>query len=229
MYYYSWSPGGLSEGSKAGIAVGIIVILSAGILAAFICIRKRRKQRLSDTGNGVPGEMRDLGTSSNTLGRVATKNNTTETEEPIGGNARSKVRKLTSARERPLRERYDAPEREVQVEPDLESESRLATPQHEIHQPNPFAMDETENSSRNKYRMEDFDMLGAKFTTSPRTGPGGGVADANEEQLRLKALRSRIERIREEKDRLERIQELENMERQTKKEIMEAQRRAGTG
>lgn len=227
-YYKSWPSGGLSEGSKAGIAIGIIVILSAGILAAFLCIRKRRRKRLGGRRNGLPRGTRVLGTSINTLRGVPTKNSMTETEEQIGGNASAKIRKSTSVREQPSRERYKAPAREVQMEPDLESESPLATPQREIHQPNSFAMGENENSSRNKYRMEDFDMLGSKFTTSPRTEPGG-VTDANEEQLRLKALKSRIERIREEKDRLERIQELENMERETKKEIMEAQRRAGTG
>lgn len=49
--------------------------------------------------------------------------------------------------------------------------------------------------------------------------------DNEEEERKLKILRDRIDRIREEKERLERIQELKDLEEQTKREILEAQRR----
>jgi hypothetical protein len=48
-----------------------------------------------------------------------------------------------------------------------------------------------------------------------------------EEEQKLKVLRERIERVRAEKARLKRVQELEDIQAQTKREIMEVQRRVG--
>jgi TolA-binding protein len=52
--------------------------------------------------------------------------------------------------------------------------------------------------------------------------------DEKEEQ-KLQILRDRMERIRGEKERLKKIQELEVLEEQTKKEILNMQKRAGGG
>jgi hypothetical protein len=51
-------------------------------------------------------------------------------------------------------------------------------------------------------------------------------SNAAEEQ-KLSALQERIERIREDRERLEKIQELRDLEEQTKREILEQQKRTG--
>jgi hypothetical protein len=52
----------------------------------------------------------------------------------------------------------------------------------------------------------------------------GSVTESSEEE-KLQVLQERIERIREEKSRLERIQELKELEEQTKRAILEQQKK----
>jgi hypothetical protein len=192
--YINLSTGHLTESQRAGIISGIIFLFAGIIAVTFLCARYQRRRQVAVRKKDSGTDIPGLDTSSSEPG--------------------------TGVEDGDLEmDNYNA---QSNIVPSVGHETAAS---NDVAPPSSYEIAEIEdvdNSSRNKYRAEDFDLAKTRL---PIAGPSSG--DGAEDARNLALLRHRIDRIREERDRLERIQELRRLEEQTAKQIIEAQRRAG--
>ncbi|CZR50987.1 uncharacterized protein PAC_00862 [Phialocephala subalpina] len=211
------NPTGLSAGANAGIAIGVIVLFFLALLAFWrLRLMRRRTNESKEEFNLSPPKPNtyEFLTSASTH-EMITKHNIPEMD-------------------------VDEEQRGVLVYKSPEAD-RVAV--HELHQGDertitPFAPID----SRDEHEFQLDQELETSIAQSP--APGQPPSPANpftadnentleaeppiideEEERKLNILRDRIDRIREEKERLERIQHLKDLEGQTKREILDAQRK----
>jgi hypothetical protein len=210
---------GLSGSAKIGISIGIVVFSIIIILFGFYCFRRRVKISGGKLGEKpLRPNTHELTTTANTH-ELSTKHNMPEMDEQNSGRLRPVV---------------VAVERRGQLSSnELHPASHITLLGSNEIPPSP---QELENSAGTS--MSARQPLSTVSKTRPITTASGsetepprledGAIDEKEEQ-KLQILRDRMERIRAEKERLKKIQELEELEEQTKKEILNVQKRAGGG
>ena len=213
---------GLSSGAKAGISIAIVVFFVALLLTIFFYFRRRGKRAEAEVAEFQEKPLKpnthELTTTANTH-ELLTKHNLPEMNEQESGKL-AFVPLGFAARESQVHE-LDPNSRITSLSSDdvFPSPQELATPQLS-----------RKPVSRIVHNTESNAASSANFPAAEADKAGIERAAENEnEEQKLKLLKDRIERIREEKLRLSRIQELESLEDQTKREILESQNRASGG
>jgi hypothetical protein len=224
----SQSKGEPSSGAKAGIAIGVVILVLGLIIAAFFYFR-RRKQRQDGGGSGYHDpkpNTHEMLTNSNRH-ELITNANVHEMEQKHQGVLRVREDALAEQETAggPGVQDYaghvKAASRSPEAEPyELHPDSRILQPLEDLH-PSVF---ELQNSAQEANSSPPL----AAESSSPAQDRQERVPTAVEEE-KLRILQERMERIREEKERLEKIQELKELEEKTKGEILEASKRGGGG
>ncbi|KAH8685563.1 hypothetical protein BGZ60DRAFT_395463 [Tricladium varicosporioides] len=212
---------GLSGGAKAGIAIGVIAVVAIICGIAFFIWRRRKAglaAKTSGNQDGLPG-MAEMGTPANvheigaTRGQSVKKSGVVMPPE-LGGDDQSKKPESTMP-----------PELGVTAEitvSELPAES--AIPREGISTP-------TQKTDSNLPPAEivfgQFAKPGADETASRVSGSSDNAAGSSQ---KLDYLKEKMDKIRAEKERLQKLQELDELEAAVQKEIMDEQRKTlGSG
>jgi hypothetical protein len=213
------SSSGLPGGAKTGIPIGIVVFSIIIILFGFYWFRRRVKITGGQLGEKLlRPNTHELITTANTH-ELSTKHNMPEMDGRNSGRLKPAVVAVERRRQLSSNE--------------LDPTSHITSlSSNEI----PLSPQELENSAG----MSMSARQPASVVSKPRSITTVPVAETElsrleeaaideKEEQKLQILRDRMERIRGEKERLKKIQELEVLEEQTKKEILNMQKRAGGG
>jgi hypothetical protein len=221
----STSSSRISTGAKAGIAVGIVALFILIVLITFFYFRRRGK-----IINGTSGEKplkpnaHELITTANTH-EMSTKHNVPEMDEQNSGKPNLTVAATESRGQQETLHELD-PASHITS---LTSHEQLPSPQEfENSAAKSLAGLTTSAGKRVSETTDSRSTASVPVVEAELAGLEKAVINEKEEQ-RLQILKDRIERIRAEKERLTRIQELEALEEETKREILDAQRRVDGG
>lgn len=216
-------PASLSPGAKAGIAIAIVFFCLAIMLVVFVYFR-RRARRTSEPLLEKPlrPNTHELITAAN-IHEMITKHNIPE----IGGGSKPESGVVAI-------EGRDQKEAIRQMNPashvaSLQSNELPLSPQELEHS---ACQSLVGISSPAAIRISNTTETKSETNTPAVGSELAGLeeaADIEKEEQKLNVLRKRMERIRAEKERLTRIQELQTLEEQTKREILDAQKRVGSG
>ncbi|RDW88870.1 hypothetical protein BP6252_00902 [Coleophoma cylindrospora] len=226
---------GLSKGAIAGIAIGVAVSILIFALALLIVLRRRRRggRAATDSGKPIKPSTHELNTSA-TIHEGITKDNTYEmgdkTEPGIAvfpelqGNQEDNTQWMKESGVEEPRE-LDPKSRITE----LGIDNHLSSYELEAHHWSPGddiiteARDESVRAPSSYGSDQSLppkvqSTVSTDFATSSSAPPGS--LDLDDDDTQLSILKHRMERIREEKYRLEKIQELKELEEQTKAEIL---------
>ncbi|KAF8863424.1 hypothetical protein BDZ45DRAFT_120925 [Acephala macrosclerotiorum] len=225
--------GGLSPGAKIGIAVGVTVVFLLALLT-FWWMLVRRKKRNRTLKNGKQDGIllprpntHEVMTLANTH-EMSTKHNVLEmdghTSKKFVRGGKANVDVLTHML--PLGyKRGQAAIGGLSASHDIDSSGLNAESQQGMENVSPDRPEILAPFSPRDDPTRNHNTLMPHEDVEIERGAHESDRGHEEEERKLKVLRDRIDRIREEKERLERIQELKDLEEQTKREILEAQRR----
>jgi hypothetical protein len=207
------SSSGLFTGAKAGIAIGIVVFFIAIVLIFFYFRKRGKAARVLSEENA---NRHELVTDANRH-EMITKHNIPEMSEQNSG-------KLTPRVSTGPAYELDPTSRITS----LNSDDMLPSPQ-ELHSSTIQAQHLLSPPATTAHYVSETTIPSSKAPANASVEEQGVAATTSneEEEQKLKVLRERIERVRAEKARLKRVQELEDIQAQTKREIMEVQRRVG--
>lgn len=124
------------------------------------------------------------------------------------------------------------PERFVAELPSKQDDltASLASPEHgDTHQATQGIEMPTATSSATPHRTSGWVPPALASNESIEISPRASPSQEKRDEGKLGILRDRIDKIRQEKEILERIQELKDLEKQTKREILEEQRKRTGG
>jgi hypothetical protein len=196
--------------------VAIFILI---VFIAFFYFRQRGKIINQASGEKpLKPDTHELITTANTH-KMSTKHNVPEMDEQNSGEPNPAVAAIES---RGQRETLHKPDPASHIT-SLTSHEQLPSPQ------------ELENSAaQSLVGVSTSAGKRVSETTDPRSTASVPVVETElagleKEQERLQILKDRIERIRAEKERLTRIQELEALEEETKRDILDTQRRVYGG
>jgi hypothetical protein len=217
---------GLSGGAKAGIAVAIVVLFIAILLIAFLYFRRRGKRSQAEaqaiSEKPLKPNTHELTTTANTH-EMLTKHNVPEMDEQESGNIAF------------VPVGVDAWDQRVH---ELDPNSRITSLDSNEIFPSSQEPEMSKSSTQcarkpvSRTAQTTGSLATSTSTVAAADAEISGLEEAavdEKEEQKLKILKDRIERIREEKERLTRIQELESLEDQTKREILESQSRTSGG
>jgi hypothetical protein len=228
--YDSFEPkGGLTSGSIAGIAIGIIIFVIFAIsLIYFFFWRQKRRRRLDRDAEEflqAPPNVHELMTKHNVHEMTEEEGMVVKKSSGIEDIAERRKTQPAIVLELPSNTKHTSidtnnfaywPVRTSELEsPDSQPQASSTSPQQGTQSAPPLPARPTDVPDAPSGNQADEEVAGRK--------------SEKEDDEKLKVLRDRIERIREEKERLERLQHLKDLEEQTKQEIMEAQRRSTNG
>jgi len=221
----STSSSGTSTGVKAGIAVGIVALFILIVLIAFFYFRRRGKIINRASGEKpLKPDTYELITTANTH-EMSTKHNVPEMDEQNSGKPNLAVAAIESRGQRGNLHKLD-PASHITS---LTSHEQLPSPQElENSASQSLAGQSTSAGKRVSETTDPKSTASVLVVEAELAGLEKAVNNEKEEQ-KLQILKDRIERIRAEKERLTRIQELEALEEETKREILDTQRRVDEG
>lgn len=235
---------GLTSGAKAGIGVGVAIGALVAILVVLFYVgqRKKRQRELETTRTTATNQGHELITVANTheMGGEMGSNFLVVNIKPERGIEEPQAQEGPAAIE--LGEKSDPPVKmhvpsndyttdvrsELEVSHARELDSRTVQKQiAELHsQPSESRSPSTilrhtqlptANTSQDPEQIDH--EQAPPSTASPSPSP------SSEAENRLDVLRQRIERVREDKERLERIQQLKDLEAELQREILAEQRK----
>jgi hypothetical protein len=220
-------PSGLSGNAKTGIVVGIVIFFIAIILIAFLYFRRRGK---ITNGVGLEKPLRpdthELITTANTH-EMSTNHNIPEMDDQNSVGLDPAAVVIESGGHQENVHELD-PASHITS---LRSNEMLASPQ-ELENAGPQSVDGLSTPAGKRIsditRSMPTPLASVPIAEVELAGLEEAAINEKEEQ-KLEMLRKRIEQIRAEKERLTRIQELEALEEQTRREILDTQKRVGGG
>jgi hypothetical protein len=216
---------GISTGAKAGIAVSIVALFILIVLIAFSYFRRRGKIINRTSGEKpLKRDTHELITTAN-IHEMSTKHNVPEMDEQNSVKPNLAVVAIESRGQRGNLHELD-PASHITS---LTSHEQLPSPQEfENSAAQSLPGLTTSAGKRVSETTDSRSTASVPVVEAELAGLEKAVINEKEEQ-RLQILKDRIERIRAEKERLTRIQELEALEEETKREILDTQRRVDEG
>ncbi|KFZ11322.1 hypothetical protein V502_07601 [Pseudogymnoascus sp. VKM F-4520 (FW-2644)] len=240
---------GLSTGAKAGIAIGAVGVLLIALLVAFLV--RRRRHRVSKNNDELPDKepthtiaRQELSTAANDLELESPKGDgqpvevMQRSELPTPANKHELEHSVTAAELQrpawdsgPVQEPASGPLYQLEHELDAHAgtEAPLQGPDSHSHPlpqqtfSQPFESSEpvfTELSST-QHESVSLGASSQSILSDTSTAEGGSS--------QIDTLRAKREKIRVEKERLLKLQELDEMEARVDREIIEEERARGTG
>jgi hypothetical protein len=234
--------GDLSAGAIAGIAIGAIAILAIICFLVFFLLRRRR-QSLHETPHDSTQSYPELETNANRheAGRGSVFNgNTGHAYEKDAKENSYPVTSPTTDKELPLtyasptsREHHELPYSPSARIVNVAEADSYSIPQFAEADSSPLQEKSTDPDTGRIIKRKPLSP-GPSSSLLSESGPGSGSieiagAEASDEAAKLEVLKSRLERVRKEKERLSKLHELDELEKELQAEVMAASRKTMGG
>ncbi|KAE8444530.1 hypothetical protein EG329_014454 [Mollisiaceae sp. DMI_Dod_QoI] len=218
----------LSGGAKAGIAVGVVMFVLLSVLITFFFFRRRGQQQQKKNEPDDPDpepSPHELITNSNRHELITNANVHEMQQEKATQGVMTMAETSSGAgndhgdfenfmRDSQLAE-LDAQEREPS--------SSSSAPDTARKQPSPFELASASYAPLTTFTSHK-DQLSPLSESEEAASAAEQNVDVEKDEEKMRILQERMERIRAEKQRLEKIQELEALEEETKKAILDAEK-----
>jgi hypothetical protein len=222
--------GRLSTSAKAGIAVAI-VIFSAVLLLIILFLFRRRMQRKSRTPEAtekaVPPNTHELLTNANSH-ELFTKYNVPEMDEQDSGVLKPKAKLVSVVADVWPDNEDPVPREDLTGVHEFDPESHIKTLGGDDYLPSVQELEISDPRSGHRSvrpaEPSGIRALQGRTDTRATSSTDEPPLVSEERERKVELLKDRINRIREEREWLERIQELKDLEEQTKRDIIEASR-----
>jgi hypothetical protein len=214
-------PAGITSGAKAGIAIGTIAVIGVAVVLIWFCLRRRRRSQSYNQAERV-----ELATAANTQELEAKERHEAEARE-IAKHGQMKYDPYPAGADELYQEPHELPHDSTRITDVAEADSYYP---HMANSPPLAAADSTHlpekrSSIPQGWHSPNSTVLSGTTSIS-ETGAGSSTREVERSTSKLEILKARLERVRNEKERLNKLQELEELEKELKEEVMAESRRA---